>query len=290
MSRTIEVPPRESSEKATSETAAAPRRRGPARDAARSAVLPSLFLLAGLALWIFISQVVLGERQRFLLPPPWEVFETGLVVAESRDEILRALGQTAAVALTGLAIAIVLGVAIAIVMSQARWLEQSIYPYAVIIQTLPVLAIVPLIGLWLGFNFQSRVIVCVVMSLFPIITNTLFGLKSAEPGLHDLATLHGASRWKRLWTVSFPNSLPSMFTGMRIAAGLAVIGAIVSDFFFRQGQPGIGRLLDIYRANLDYEALMASIFASSFLGIAVFWIFGWLGNRVTGHWAPAGNR
>ena len=141
----------------------------------------------------------------------------------------------------------------------------------VIVQTLPIVAIVPLVGLWLGFNFSSRVIVCVVMSLFPIITNTLFGLKSADPGLHDLATLHNASRWTRLRTIAFPNALPAMFTGIRIAGGLSVIGAIVSDFFFRQGYPGIGRLLDIYRANLNYEGLIAAIFASSSLGIVVFW-------------------
>ena len=146
----------------------------------------------------------------------------------------------------------------------------------------------PLVGLWLGFNFSSRVIVCVVMSLFPIITNTLFGLKSADPGLHDLATLHSASRWTRLRTIAFPNALPAMFTGIRIAGGLSVIGAIVSDFFFRQGYPGIGRLLDIYRANLNYEGLIAAIFASSSLGIVVFWFIGWLGQRVTGAWTGPG--
>lgn len=256
----------------------------------RRFVLPSLLLLAGFALWIFVSYVILDERRRFLLPPPWRVFETGLLVEESRNEIGAALGQTAAVALTGLGFSILLGVGAAILMSQARWIEESIYPYAVIIQTLPILAIVPLIGLWLGFNFSSRVIVCVVMALFPIITNTLFGLKSADPGLHDLATLQSASRATRLWTISFPNALPAMFTGIRIAGGLAVIGAIVSDFFFRQGKPGIGRLLDIYRANLDYEGLMAAIFASSLLGIVVFWFFGWLNSRITGHWAGAGAR
>ncbi|CAN5181890.1 ABC transporter permease [soil metagenome] len=250
----------------------------------RQVVLPALVLLAGLGLWLIVTYVLLDERRRFLLPPPWAVVETGLVTPHSRAEIFAALGQTATVALTGLLVSIVIGVTVAVLMSQARWVEESLYPYAVIIQTLPVIAIVPLVGLWLGFNFQSRVIVCVVMSLFPIITNTLFGLKSADPGLHDLATLHRASRWTRLRTITFPNALPAMFTGIRIAGGLSVIGAIVSDFFFRQGKPGIGRLLDIYRANLDYEGLIAAIFASSSLGIAVFWFIGWLGHRVTGAW------
>lgn len=250
----------------------------------RQVVLPALVLLAGLGLWLLVTFVVLDERRRFLLPPPWAVVDTGLIRAHSRGEIAAALWQTTTVAMTGLLVAVVLGITVAVLMSQARWVEESLYPYAVIIQTLPIVAIVPLVGLWLGFNFSSRVIVCVVMSLFPIITNTLFGLKSADPGLHDLATLHHASRWTRLRTITFPNALPAMFTGIRIAGGLSVIGAIVSDFFFRQGKPGIGRLLDIYRANLDYEGLIAAIFASSSLGIAVFWFIGWLGHRVTGAW------
>ena len=253
----------------------------------RRIVLPSLVLFAGLGLWLAVTYLLLDERRRFLLPPPWAVAHTGLIDPESRSAILSALAQTATVALTGLAVAILLGVTIAILMSQARWVEESSYPYAVIVQTLPIVAIVPLVGLWLGFNFQSRVIVCVVMSLFPIITNTLFGLKSADPGLHDLATLHRASRWTRLRTIAFPNALPAMFTGIRIAGGLSVIGAIVSDLFFRQGYPGIGRLLDIYRANLNYEGLLAAIFASSSLGIVVFWFIGWLGQRVTGAWTGA---
>ena len=271
---------------AASTTTATPRRAAAHR--ARRIVLPALVLLAGLALWVAVTYLVLDERRRFLLPPPWAVAHTGLVDPISRSAIVAALTQTATVALTGLGVAVLVGVTIAVLMSQARWLEESIYPYAVIVQTLPIVAIVPLVGLWLGVNFSSRVIVCVVMSLFPIITNTLFGLKSADPGLHDLATLHSASRWTRLRTIAFPNALPAMFTGIRIAGGLSVIGAIVSDFFFRQGYPGIGRLLDIYRANLNYEGLIAAIFASSSLGIVVFWFIGWLGHRATGAWTGPG--
>ena len=269
-----------------STTTTTPRRSATHR--VRRIVLPALVLLAGLSLWVAVTYLVLDERRRFLLPPPWAVAHTGLVDPISRSAIVAALTQTATVALTGLGVAVLVGVTVAVLMSQARWLEESIYPYAVIVQTLPIVAIVPLVGLWLGFNFSSRVIVCVVMSLFPIITNTLFGLKSADPGLHDLATLHNASRWTRLRTIAFPNALPAMFTGIRIAGGLSVIGAIVSDFFFRQGYPGIGRLLDIYRANLNYEGLIAAIFASSSLGIVVFWFIGWLGQRVTGAWTGPG--
>ena len=148
--------------------------------------------------------------------------------------------------MVGLAIAIVLGMLFAILMSQAKWVERSLFPYAVVLQTIPILALVPLIGFWFEFNFRSRVIVCVLIAIFPIINNTLFGLLSADQGQHDLFTLHDSSRFTRLWRLQLPAGMPAIFSGFRISAGLAVIGAIVGDFFFRQGDPGIGKLIDNY--------------------------------------------
>ena len=97
-----------------------------------------------------------------------------------------------------------------------------------------------MIGLFLGWGFTSRVVVVVIISLFPIITNTLFGLKSVDRGLDDLFALHTSSRWVRLWKLQLPGSLPAMFVGFQIAAGLSVIGAIVGDFFFARGARGSG--------------------------------------------------
>ena len=92
--------------------------------------------------------------------------------------------------------------------------------------------------------------------MFPIVANTLFGLQSVDQAHHDLFTLHGASRCTRLWKLQFPAALPSIFTGLRIAAGLAVIGAIVGDFFFQQGDPGIGILIDRYQRRLQSEQMV----------------------------------
>lgn len=234
--------------------------------------------------WYLLSDVLLEPQRQFLLPSLHDVFIVGFFEEVNRSRIVAALISTARVAFTGLAIAITIGVTVAVLMSQSRWIERSLYPYAVVLQTIPTLALVPLVGFWWGFEFKSRVLVCVIIALFPIITNTLFGLKSADRGLQDLMTLYGASRWTRLWKLSFPAALPSMFVGFRISAGLSVIGAIVGDFFFRQGEPGIGRLLDVYRANLQSEQLYAAVFLSSLLGVAVFLFFGWLSNRVVGKW------
>jgi NitT/TauT family transport system permease protein len=240
--------------------------------------------LAVIAVWYGVSYVLLDPQRRFLVPPPHAVIQVSFFDPDSLMELLTALWLSTRVAFTGLAIAIALGVSLAIVMSQARWIERSAYPYAVMTQTVPILACVPLFGFWFGFAFVSRVLVCLIIALFPIIANTLFGLQSVSQEHHDLFTLHGASRLTRLWKLQLPAALPSIFTGLRIAAGLAVIGAIVGDQFFRQGERGIGILIDLYRARLQSEQMIAAILLSSFLGIVVFWLFGWLARRVVGGW------
>jgi NitT/TauT family transport system permease protein len=258
----------------------------PSKRRSRLATLvpPLAVLVVVLGIWNAFSYVLLRPSQRFLLPPPHKVVQVGFLDSGNLTEVLHGLWSTTQVALVGLVIAIVLGMVLAVAMSQALWVERSIYPYAVVLQTIPIIALVPLIGFWFEFNFRSRVIVCVLISLFPIITNALFGLKSADRQLHDLFTLHGASRSTRLRKLMLPAALPAIFTGFRISAGLSVIGAIVGDFFFRQGEPGIGRLIDVYRNRLQSEQLFTAIFFSSLLGLVVFWGFGFLAHRVLRSW------
>jgi NitT/TauT family transport system permease protein len=263
--------------------AAATRRHERRRQLIRFGAPAAVFAVV-IGVWMFISYVTLAPRRRFLMPPPQNVIRIGFLNSANLTEILHGLWSTTQVALVGLAVAIALGTVVAIAMIQARWIESAIYPWAVVLQTIPILAIVPLIGFWFKFGFSSRVLVCVLIALFPVITNTLFGLKSADREHHDLFTLRRASRWQRLRKLQLPGALPAMVTGWRIAAGLSVVGAIVGDFFFRQGQPGIGRLIDDYRAGLESERLFAAIALSSLLGLVVFWAFGLLGRVLVGSW------
>ena len=240
--------------------------------------------------WYIGTYVLLDAQRRFLLPPPHAVVTEGILDGTSFREIFDATYSTAKVAAVGLVIACVLGIGTAVAMAQARWVERSLFPWAVVLQTVPILAIVPLIGFWWGFDFRSRVLVCVLIAIFPMITNTLFGLRSAPAGLHDLFSLRRANRWTRLKKLEFPAALPAIFVGLRISAGLSVIGAIVGDFFFRQGDAGIGRLIDNYRAELASEQLFAAIAASSLLGIITFALVGWAGELVVGRWHESGRR
>jgi NitT/TauT family transport system permease protein len=247
-------------------------------------VPPLLVLLLVLGLWILASEVLITSSKRFLLPPPWAVVDVGFLDAHNRAEILGGLWLTTQAAMLGLALAIVIGMALAIAMSQASWVERSLFPYAVVLQTLPILALVPLIGFAIGYNFPSRVLVVVLIALFPVITNTLFGLLSVDQSHHDLFTLHKASRFTRMVKLQLPAALPAIFTGFRIAAGQAVIGAVVGDFFFKQGDPGIGVLIDLYASQLESERLYASVIVASLLGIVVFVLVGFINQRVVGRW------
>jgi NitT/TauT family transport system permease protein len=253
--------------------------------AAAETILPPL-LLGALVLggWYYVSYVVLDPRRRFLLKPPHEVLQVGFLDWGNFSEILGGLWVSTKVAVVGLLIAIAIGFVLAIIMSQSKLLERAIFPYMVTLQAIPILAIVPLIIFWFGTGQKSRLVVVVIIALFPIIVNTLFGLQSAERGMHDLFTLHHAGRVTRLRKLMFPAALPAIFAGLRISAGLSVIGAIVGDFFFARGEVGLGQLLQKYANRLMGEQLLAAVIMSSVLGVAVFLLFGWIQNRAIGKW------
>jgi len=256
------------------------------RESVWSVILPPL--VAGaviLAVWYFVSYGILSEDRRFLLKPPHEVVRVGFLTWENLSEMLVALWNTAQIAVTGLIAATIIGLGLAVIMSQSKLLERAIFPYMVILQSMPILAIVPLIGFWFGYDRTSRVVVCVLIAVFPILVNSLFGLLSADQGMHDLFTLHKANRWIRLKKLMFPAALPAIFTGLRIAAGLSVIGAIVGDFLFGQGEVGIGQVIKLYAARLRGEELLAGVLLACMFGVLVFGMFGWIGNRVVGKWA-----
>jgi NitT/TauT family transport system permease protein len=249
---------------------------------------PIVAALVGVAaLWYLVTYAVLPESQRFLLPPPHQAYGVALSNPNIIGPMLEALWRSIAVAIVGLLIAVVIGVGWATVMAQWSWAEKILYPYAVILQTIPILALVPLIGIWMGYSFAARVAVAVIIAVFPMISNTFFGLQSATAAAHDLMTLNKATRWQRLVKLEFPAAVPAMFTGLRTAAGLAVIGAIVGDFFFQQGAPGIGSLLRVYTQRLSMEALLTAVTFTALFGVLFFTAFAVLDRAVVGRWYGA---
>ncbi|MGV8874070.1 MAG: ABC transporter permease [Rhodococcus sp. (in: high G+C Gram-positive bacteria)] len=251
--------------------------------------IPLASFTVAIAAWYAVTYLILEPQRRFLLPAPHRVLTQSLAEWSHLSPMLEALAVTARVTAIGFVIAVLFGITIGILMNQARWIERAVYPYAVALQVIPILAIVPLIGLWFGYGMVARVIVCVMIAAFPIITNTHFGMRSVDRGLHELFTLGRASRWERLIKLELRAALPAILTGIRTAAGLVVVGAIIGDMFFAKGEPGIGTLLDVYRSRLQSEDLIAAIAIASAFGIAVFSLFGVLSRALVGRWHASGS-
>ena len=250
---------------------------------------PLLAFVIIVAVWYAIAAYLTAIDKTTILPSPTRILVDSFFPTDPRDkpitaELLRGLGLSTAVALGGLAISIVIGIGWAVLMSQARWVERSLFPYAVMLQCIPILALVPLIGSSLGYSLSSRVLVCVLISLFPMVSNTLFGLRAADRSQRELFQLQGASRWTVLTKLQFPGAMPAIFAGMRISAGLAVIGAIVGDFFFRRGQAGLGVLINNYASRLQTAELWAAVLTAALLGVVIFLVFGWIGKLAVGRW------
>ncbi|MEY5059949.1 MAG: hypothetical protein RJA51_1696 [Actinomycetota bacterium] len=194
-------------------------------DFAGPAVVFALFI----GIWYLLSTVILPPQKRFLLPTPHKVVTDGFLVWRTGERrgfqpILASLWDSAKIALIGLGITIVFGMSLAVLMSAKQWLERATWPYLVAVQSAPILALTPLIRALIDGSTKQRLLVVVLISIFPIVSNTLFGLLSAEKSQHELFTLQGASRWVRLTKLQVPAALPNIFVGLRISAGLAVIG------------------------------------------------------------------
>ncbi len=232
----------------------------------------------------------LFDKPGFLVPSPSTVIDRSFLDTTVRSQMIAGLGWTTLAAFVGLLIAIIIGVTIAVLMAQARWIENSLYPYLVAAQAIPVLAVVPLIGSVFGGGFGSRIFVCVMITIFPIVTNTLFGLMAADRAQHELFTLRSAGRFTRLVKLQFPAAMPSIFTGFRISAGLSVIGVVVGEQFFRAGQkPGIGVVVEQFRQKARFPEVYGGLIVAAGLGIVVFFAFGALSKAVVGHWHQSSN-
>jgi NitT/TauT family transport system permease protein len=268
-----------------SELADAPVNAGPKRRQLVDLLGPFVVFVVFIGVWYALAYGIDGNfapnGKPLLIPAPHQTFSG---VSAVLGKIWSSTQISFWTALLGLAIAMTLGVGLAIAMSQARWVERALYPYLVALQAVPILAMIPLIIAISGANFRSRVITTVLISIFPIVSNTLFGLLSAERNQHDLFTLNSASRWTRLSKLQIPAAMPAMFTGFRISAGLSVIGAVVGDFFFAKGNPGLGRRINDYFLNNQPSRMTTCAIIAALLGILFFVTFGWISNKAVGHW------
>ncbi len=233
----------------------------------RVIIPPTLTLLVALALWEAAVRVF--DVPVFLLPAPKGVITAAVTHAE---KLLRAALLTGSAALAGLALSAVVGVSVAVLIAGSRWVERSVYPFTVFLQTVPLVAVAPLLVVWSGNGLRSVTLSAFIVSLFPVIANTVSGLRSVDPALLDLFRLYRAGPMARLFKLGLPWSLPSLFTGLRVAGGLSVIGALVGEFVagFAGDDASLGIVVMTCMREFKTDLMFAAIALASLLGLAIF--------------------
>jgi NitT/TauT family transport system permease protein len=256
----IEAAPREVEAAAPSE---------PSRLASRltEILVPAVMLVLLIGVWQ--AYVTIANVPHYILPSPSRIWQAFL---EDHEMLLRALLVTLRTTFLALAVALVTGVALAILMAQSRWIELALFPYAVILQVTPIVAIAPLILIYTTTTNQALLICAWLVAFFPVLSNTAQGLHSTDHNLLNLFELYRASRWQTLIHLRLPNALPYFLAGLRIAGGLALIAAVVAEF--AAGTPGADaglafRLIEAQH-RLNIPRLFAALVMLSLTGVVIF--------------------
>jgi NitT/TauT family transport system permease protein len=227
-----------------------------------------LFALLAISVWQAV--VWAFALPPILLPSPWAVI---IAAWETRQELLHGAMVTGTAAVAGFAMSIIVGIAVAALMSQSRMLRLALYPYVILLQTVPIVAIAPLLVIWSGYEFRTVVLVTLIISLFPIINSVVQGLLAIPQDRLDLFRLYGASRLQTLWRLRIPTAVNYLMLGAKTSSGLAVIGAIVAEFFVGNGganYSGLGTLMTGWQTLGRTAPLMAALCISTLIGVIMF--------------------
>lgn len=233
----------------------------------RSVLPPAITFVLICVIWD--AAIRIFKIPLYLVPPPLKVAEA---LHDQAGPLLRGTLLTGKTALMGFGLSAVLGVAAGVTLASSRWVERAIYPFTVFLQTVPLVAIAPMLVVWFGVGIRPVVVAAFIVSVFPVIVNTMTGLRSVDPALIDLFRLYGASPLARLIKLRLPAALPNIFTGLRIAAGLAVIGTVVGEFVasYAGDDAGVGMLVQTYARESDTDRVFAAVALASLLGLALF--------------------
>jgi NitT/TauT family transport system permease protein len=236
------------------------------------AVFPPLAAL--LALAVVWQVLVMGFGiERYVLPSPTAIASAAF---RKRTELWQATLLTGRSALCGFLLCLAIGSLIGILFAHGRIVRQAFFPYAIFLQTVPIVAVAPLIISWLGPGLGSIVLIAFIVGVFPVIANVTEGILSIDPSLRELFLLNRAGWWQTLLKLEIPHAIPSLLTGARTSAGLSVIGAIVGEFFAGNStrSHGLGFLIPQRITWLKNDEAFAAVFAATFLGVAMFALVG----------------
>jgi NitT/TauT family transport system permease protein len=252
----------------------------PRMDRALRVLLPIVVLAVSILIWELVVHV--GNIPPYVLPGPWLVFST---LVSDWAILSAALVVTLITTLQGFLLAVVGGVGLAVLFNQSRVIEYSLYPYAVILQVTPVVAIAPLLLVYLPQ--PAAVLACAwIVAFFPVLANTSLGLNSVDHNLVDLFRLYGATRLQVLWELKLPAALPYILGGLKIAGGLSLIGAVVAEIAAGSAGAGSGLAYRIVEAGyrLNIPRMFAALLLLSLAGIAIFFALSLISHLLLRRW------
>ncbi len=243
---------------------------------------PMVVGIIALLLWDIFVRIT--HLPPYILPGPLLVFKT--LITDWR-ELFASLLITLQITVVAFIAAAISGLLMAILFTQSKWIERSLFPYAVILQTTPIVAIAPLIILWLKNNTFAALVVCAwIVAFFPIVSNTTLGLNSVDRNLLNLFQLYKASRWQTLLYLRLPSAMPYFLGGLKISGGLALIGAVVAEFVAGTGgaKSGIAYRILISSYNLQIPRMFAALFLTTGLGVLIFISLSALSDLILSKW------
>lgn len=241
-------------------------------------------LLVGvLVLLMWQLTVMAFDVPKYLVPSPVDI---GQSLVSDFPSLFNALLMTLKVTFLAFAIAVMVGVAASLLFVQSKWIEISLFPYAVLMQVTPVVAIAPLIIIWVDDTTWALTICAVIVAIFPIISNTTLGLRSVDPNLLSMFWMYRTSRWQELVRLRIPSALPYFFGGLRISSGLALIGAVVAEFVAGTGgaQAGLAYMILQSGYNLQIPRMFAALILITVTGILLFALMVWMSDRALRNW------
>ncbi|MEK8128774.1 ABC transporter permease [Paenibacillus filicis] len=241
--------------------------------------------LAVFILFVGLWEIVLRltGTKAYLLPKPSDIV---IAAAANGSNLIASVSTTIVEAVLGFLASVVLGVAFAILLALSKTVERSVYPYAIILQTIPIVAVAPIIVIWFGAGMNAIVVIAFLIGFFPILSNTLIGLNSTEQNMKNLFYLYNATKMQTIWRLRIPAALPYMLAGLKISCSLSVVGAIVGEYIAGIGglQGGLGYAITVASTRLQTAYLFACGLSAALVGIVFFLLINALSNRLLRSW------
>lgn len=235
------------------------------------------------AIWLWDRICVWNEIPQYILPRPGVVLDT---LFKDAPLLFSSLLVTLRITFLSLLLAVVGGVGLAVLFAQSKWVEMSFFPFAVVLQVTPIVAIFPLINIYVD-NQTAKLLLCAwIVAFFPILSNTTLGLNSVDRNLRDLFKMNGATRWQQLWHLRLPAAMPYFLGGLKIAGGLSLIGAVVAEFVAGASGQSSGLASRIIEAGyrLNAPRLFAALILISVTGILIFLVLSLVSHLVLRRW------